>query len=121
MSTFNFRDREQEGEQASEPAADAPTSDAGEPTLAPAPHADEPTLAPAPHADEPLHPHGEVPDPLAAADEEAATRESPGDEVRTREQAAGASRVSVVDEQPPRPAPPAGASEEEYRWHTYRV
>jgi phospholipid/cholesterol/gamma-HCH transport system ATP-binding protein len=31
------------------------------------------------------------------------------------------SRVSVVDEQPPRPAPPDGASEEEYRWHTYRV
>jgi phospholipid/cholesterol/gamma-HCH transport system ATP-binding protein len=31
------------------------------------------------------------------------------------------SRVSVVDEQPPRPAPPAGASEEEYKWHTYRV
>jgi phospholipid/cholesterol/gamma-HCH transport system ATP-binding protein len=31
------------------------------------------------------------------------------------------SRVSVVDEQPPRPAPPAGASEEEYKWHTYKV
>ncbi|MHB8657833.1 MAG: ABC transporter ATP-binding protein [Solirubrobacteraceae bacterium] len=31
------------------------------------------------------------------------------------------SRVSVVDEQPPRPSPPTGASEEEYRWHTYRV
>jgi phospholipid/cholesterol/gamma-HCH transport system ATP-binding protein len=31
------------------------------------------------------------------------------------------SRVSVVDEQPPRPAPPEGASEEEYRWHTYKV
>jgi phospholipid/cholesterol/gamma-HCH transport system ATP-binding protein len=29
------------------------------------------------------------------------------------------SRVSVVDEQPPRPAPPAGATEEEYRWHSY--
>jgi phospholipid/cholesterol/gamma-HCH transport system ATP-binding protein len=34
---------------------------------------------------------------------------------------APSSRVSVVDEQPPRPAPPAGASEEEYKWHTYRV
>ena len=32
-----------------------------------------------------------------------------------------ASRVSVVAEQPPRPAPPDGASEEDYRWHTYRV
>jgi len=31
------------------------------------------------------------------------------------------SRVSVVDEQPPRPAPPPGADEDEYRWHTYRV
>jgi len=31
------------------------------------------------------------------------------------------SRVSVVDEQPPRPAPPPGASEEDYKWHTYRV
>ncbi|HEY2159809.1 MAG TPA: ATP-binding cassette domain-containing protein [Solirubrobacteraceae bacterium] len=31
------------------------------------------------------------------------------------------SRVSVVDEQPPRPAPPQGASEEDYKWHSYRV
>jgi phospholipid/cholesterol/gamma-HCH transport system ATP-binding protein len=31
------------------------------------------------------------------------------------------SRVSVVDEQPPRPAPPPGASEDDYKWHTYRV
>jgi phospholipid/cholesterol/gamma-HCH transport system ATP-binding protein len=31
------------------------------------------------------------------------------------------SRVSVVDEQPTRPAPPKGASEEEYKWHTYKV
>ena len=31
------------------------------------------------------------------------------------------SRVSVVDEQPPRPAPPEGASEDEYKWHTYKV
>jgi phospholipid/cholesterol/gamma-HCH transport system ATP-binding protein len=30
-------------------------------------------------------------------------------------------RVSVVDEQPPRPAPPEGASDAEYRWHTYKV
>jgi phospholipid/cholesterol/gamma-HCH transport system ATP-binding protein len=32
-----------------------------------------------------------------------------------------ASRVSVVDEQPPRPAPPEGSSEDEYKWHSYRV
>jgi phospholipid/cholesterol/gamma-HCH transport system ATP-binding protein len=31
------------------------------------------------------------------------------------------SRVSVVDEPSSRPAPPAGASEEEYKWHTYKV
>ncbi len=31
------------------------------------------------------------------------------------------SRVSVVDEQPPRPAAPKGASEEEYKFHTYKV
>ncbi len=31
------------------------------------------------------------------------------------------SRVSVIDEQPSRPAPPDGASEEDYKWHTYRT
>jgi phospholipid/cholesterol/gamma-HCH transport system ATP-binding protein len=31
------------------------------------------------------------------------------------------SRVSVVDEQPPRPGPPPGADSDEYQWHTYRV
>jgi phospholipid/cholesterol/gamma-HCH transport system ATP-binding protein len=31
------------------------------------------------------------------------------------------SRVSVVDEQPPRPEPPEGASEDEYKFHTYKV
>ena len=31
------------------------------------------------------------------------------------------SRVSVVDEQPERPAPPQGADEEDYKYHTYRV
>jgi phospholipid/cholesterol/gamma-HCH transport system ATP-binding protein len=30
------------------------------------------------------------------------------------------SRVSVVDEPAQRPAPPVGASEEEYKWHSYR-
>jgi phospholipid/cholesterol/gamma-HCH transport system ATP-binding protein len=38
-----------------------------------------------------------------------------------RGDAESSSRVSVVDESPPRPAPPDGASEEEYRWHTYKV
>ncbi len=31
------------------------------------------------------------------------------------------SRVSVVDEQPERPAPPEGADEDEYKFHTYKV
>jgi phospholipid/cholesterol/gamma-HCH transport system ATP-binding protein len=31
------------------------------------------------------------------------------------------SRVSVVDEEAPRPAPPPGADEEEYQYHSYRV
>src|SRR6201993_4378879 len=31
------------------------------------------------------------------------------------------SRVSVVDEQPPRPGPPPGSSDDEYKWHTYKV
>jgi phospholipid/cholesterol/gamma-HCH transport system ATP-binding protein len=31
------------------------------------------------------------------------------------------SRVSVVDEAPPRPAPPDGVDEDEYKWHTYKV
>jgi phospholipid/cholesterol/gamma-HCH transport system ATP-binding protein len=30
------------------------------------------------------------------------------------------SRVSVIDEQPLRPPPPEGASEEDYKWHTYK-
>src|SRR5437868_1768659 len=32
----------------------------------------------------------------------------------------GGSRVSVVDESP-RPAPPDGVGEDEYKWHTYKV
>jgi phospholipid/cholesterol/gamma-HCH transport system ATP-binding protein len=31
------------------------------------------------------------------------------------------SRVSVVDEQAPRPGPPPGSSEDDYKWHTYKV
>jgi phospholipid/cholesterol/gamma-HCH transport system ATP-binding protein len=33
----------------------------------------------------------------------------------------GGSRVSVVDESPPRPEPPDGASDDEYKWHTYKT
>jgi phospholipid/cholesterol/gamma-HCH transport system ATP-binding protein len=30
------------------------------------------------------------------------------------------SRVSVIDEEQPRPEPPPGADDEEYKWHTYK-
>jgi phospholipid/cholesterol/gamma-HCH transport system ATP-binding protein len=36
------------------------------------------------------------------------------------EETQSTSRVSVIDEQPTRPPPPEGASEEEYKWHTYK-
>jgi phospholipid/cholesterol/gamma-HCH transport system ATP-binding protein len=45
--------------------------------------------------------------------------DSEGGEERTGERSS--SRVSVIDEQPPRPAPPPGADEDEYKWHSYRV
>jgi phospholipid/cholesterol/gamma-HCH transport system ATP-binding protein len=45
---------------------------------------------------------------------------APAQTAEQREKAEGMSRVSVVDEQPPRPSPPEGASEEEYKWHTYK-
>jgi phospholipid/cholesterol/gamma-HCH transport system ATP-binding protein len=70
---------------------------------------------------------------------ESAAQEEGGDEEEAREggerrgqaQAAagdeedgegrGGSRVSVVDESPARPEPPGGVSDEEYKWHTYKV
>jgi phospholipid/cholesterol/gamma-HCH transport system ATP-binding protein len=42
-----------------------------------------------------------------------------GGEESEKEQ--GGSRVSVVDESPPRPEPPDGVSDDEYKWHTYKV
>jgi len=48
--------------------------------------------------------------------------ESDGDGARERESDdEPGSRVSVVDEQPERPAPPQGADEEDYKYHTYKV
>jgi phospholipid/cholesterol/gamma-HCH transport system ATP-binding protein len=41
-------------------------------------------------------------------------------EAPDEERPAERSRVSVVDEPDRRPAPPPGADEEEYRWHTYK-
>ncbi len=38
-----------------------------------------------------------------------------------KEEKGSSSRVSVVDESPPRPEPPEGSSDDEYKWHTYKV
>jgi phospholipid/cholesterol/gamma-HCH transport system ATP-binding protein len=99
--------------EAPEPAFKWPQTTASEATEAAA--AAQAESAPGPQAgatpDQPEPPetgHVETPEP------ELPTAVQP-------EPAQAASRVSVVDEQPPRPAPPDGASEEEYRWHTYRV
>src|SRR6478736_5382631 len=47
-------------------------------------------------------------------------READGARERESDDESG-SRVSVVDEQPERPAPPQGADEEDYKYHTYKV
>jgi phospholipid/cholesterol/gamma-HCH transport system ATP-binding protein len=61
----------------------------------------------------------EVPSGAAAED---MAKEKDGDaETREDEASESGSRVSVVDEQPPRPEAPSGSSDEEYKWHTYRV
>ena len=52
---------------------------------------------------------------------ESAAHEHEDDRGPTEAHGRPRSRVSVVDEQPPRPAPPRGATEEEYRWHSYKV
>ncbi len=63
----------------------------------------------------------ELPDQPAA--------ESERDEARAHSERNGtngsdgesSSRVSVVDEAPPRPEPPDGVDDDEYKWHTYKV
>jgi phospholipid/cholesterol/gamma-HCH transport system ATP-binding protein len=52
---------------------------------------------------------------------EARTRSHEAAEGEDEEDERGRSRVSVVDEKPPRPEPPSGSSDEEYKWHTYKV
>jgi phospholipid/cholesterol/gamma-HCH transport system ATP-binding protein len=53
-------------------------------------------------------------------DGESSDSESRGDGEQSGSESSE-SRVSVVDEQPPRPAPPDGASDDEYKWHTYKI
>jgi phospholipid/cholesterol/gamma-HCH transport system ATP-binding protein len=64
-------------------------------------------------------PSDTVPSPATSGDgpREGSVERQDGEAEREQ----GGSRVSVVDEQPPRPAPPDGASEDEYKWHTYKV
>jgi phospholipid/cholesterol/gamma-HCH transport system ATP-binding protein len=48
-------------------------------------------------------------------------QELPPAPARETQGEASSSRVSVVDESPPRPEPPDGATDDEYKWHTYKV
>ena len=59
----------------------------------------------------------EVPDRPAAESERDAAY---GDNGAAAEPVQSGSRVSVVDESP-RPAPPDGVDDDEYKWHTYKV
>jgi hypothetical protein len=62
-------------------------------------------------------PQGEEPTPVGGEQPITHAAYSPPWE-QSRGEPRSESRVSVVDEQPPRPAPPKGASEDEYQWHT---
>jgi phospholipid/cholesterol/gamma-HCH transport system ATP-binding protein len=67
--------------------------------------------------------HASAPEGAAAASQAQASA-GPGDDAPRRgdsEEQESGSRVSVVDEEAPRPAPPSGADEEEYKFHTYKV
>jgi phospholipid/cholesterol/gamma-HCH transport system ATP-binding protein len=110
-------------------------------------HGDEPAPVTSEHADQPraaaghdpaepvdgdyederetVVPQGHASDAHPAAEAQAAAARQAqggaGPASRGSDQGGSGSRVSVVDEQPPRPAPPEGASEDEYKWHTYKV
>ncbi len=125
MSRFGFGgDKDNDGEDVQEPPAgdepapmdsehDAPMTAEHEEDL----HPDD--------APETVVPQGRASEALSTEDAQAAaaTQAQGGGQPGARGSASrgSGSRVSVVDEQPPRPAPPEGASEEEYRWHTYKV
>jgi phospholipid/cholesterol/gamma-HCH transport system ATP-binding protein len=63
----------------------------------------------------------ELPDEPGRASEHGAERAQAHEAGAADEKGAGGSRVSVVDESPPRPQPPEGESDDEYKWHTYKV
>ncbi|MBV8577632.1 MAG: ATP-binding cassette domain-containing protein, partial [Acetobacteraceae bacterium] len=62
---------------------------------------------------------GDEPAPMNGDHDASGDREQGGANGHDGERSS--SRVSVVDEQPPRPGPPPGASDDEYKWHTYKV
>jgi phospholipid/cholesterol/gamma-HCH transport system ATP-binding protein len=62
----------------------------------------------------------DLPDEPARESERDAQRAQPQEENGSSGGGRG-SRVSVVDESPPRPQPPEGESDDEYKWHTYKV
>jgi len=71
------------------------------------------------------HPDDE-PDPAPAAPEHGASDMTAEDDLGSGDGSRDgrphdSSRVSVVNEPSPRPAPPRGASEDEYQFHTYKV
>jgi phospholipid/cholesterol/gamma-HCH transport system ATP-binding protein len=94
----------------------------------PGPGSETPSDEPAPMSDQPA---AAADDQTSAQSDDQPTREqetaqrhempwdAPGSERSERSEPS--SRVSVIDEQPARPGPPEGSSEEDYRWHTYRV
>jgi phospholipid/cholesterol/gamma-HCH transport system ATP-binding protein len=71
-------------------------------------------------APETVVPHGHASEAAPAAAAAAVAGAQAHGESQAGDGGSG-SRVSVVDEPPQRPAPPDGASEDEYKWHTYKV
>jgi phospholipid/cholesterol/gamma-HCH transport system ATP-binding protein len=93
--------------------AESPSGDAGEPSerwQPPTASEDSPPdqPAPIPTQEQPEHERAEAWEPQQTEETGAEAEEEP------------TSRVSVIDEQPQRPPPPEGASEEDYKWHTYK-
>src|SRR5437764_7847601 len=60
-------------------------------------------------------------EPRVTDESDAHSRGHAGGQEEEAEKQRTFSRVSVVDEQPPRPEPPEGTSDEDYKWHTYKV
>jgi phospholipid/cholesterol/gamma-HCH transport system ATP-binding protein len=93
---------EQAGQADPNPGEGQSPSERWQPPSAESSEPDEP--APIESADQ----SGEEPEPNRSRESESESEEQP------------TSRVSVIDEQPQRPPPPEGASEEDYKWHTYK-